>query len=159
MSITKLQKPKKRKKRTHDGSKDKTIIKAPDNHINPTRSWKNSLARAFSWRLRRHWWGWNFKMICTHPTASFPLRHKTEENMFVKSILSRNKFITQKYMINGMNIVKSSLIILTCDLRNLGIQIIALPSREHVTMLSCVNLEWILINKKRFEYLLISNIK
>lgn len=29
---------------------------------------------------------------------------------------------------------------LTCDLRDPGIQIIALPSREQVTMLSCVNL-------------------
>lgn len=29
----------------------------------------------------------------------------------------------------------------TCDLRDLGIHIIALPSREQVTMLSCVNLE------------------
>lgn len=36
---------------------------------------------------------------------------------------------------------------LTCDLRDLGIQIIALPSREQVTMLSWVNLEAESINR------------
>lgn len=66
-------------------------------------------------------------MICSCPSAAFSLKDINKDLVFCSYE-------------NVLNVVKVAVILaklnITCDLRDLGIQMIALPSREHVTMLS-----------------------
>lgn len=66
-------------------------------------------------------------MICSCPSAAFSLKDIHKDLVFCsyKKILY---VIIVAVILAKLNV--------TCDLRDLGIQMIALPSREHVTMLS-----------------------
>lgn len=115
---------------THYRCKHKSIIQTPHNHINTTRGWKESLAWSTSRRLRWKRRRWNFQMVCSCPTSTFSLIKI--DNYFIKHSLAKYRIQKYRTTIHWWS--------LTLDLRDFGPQIIALPSREQVTMLSWQNL-------------------
>lgn len=66
-------------------------------------------------------------MICSCPSAAFSLKDINKDLVFC----SYEKILY--VIIVAVILAKLNV---TCNLRDLGIQMIALPSREHVTMLS-----------------------